>query len=58
MEIIVLDIRYADQCGWVSVLGVSLWNADAHLLHVERSHGRWRFDLLWLRPLVMKLRGF
>jgi len=46
------------QC-WVGVLGLEIGERfDAHLFYIEFDWGFWKFDLLWLRPLIHKIKDY
>jgi len=49
-EIVIQDDRY-----WISFLDISSDNFYA-LLHIEYDMGHWKFDFLFLRTLIFKIR--
>ena len=56
MRFELLSLSIGPEGSWFSLLSFEgAWHQSA-LLHIERDLGHWKFDLLWLRPLYLRVR--
>lgn len=54
-DIEILDLHVNDDQWWFGVLGFEYGDFDGHLFYIENDMGYWKFDLLFLRHLWLKI---
>jgi len=56
MELHLFSFYYEPWCWWVDLLNIATNTYNGSLFVLEHNNGVWRWDVLWLRELVLKLR--
>jgi hypothetical protein len=41
---------------WIALVGIEVRDYHGHLFYLENNEGEFKFDLLWMRPLLLKMK--
>lgn len=56
MRFSIFECAKYDKHWWVSLVGIEIGDGEMYLFHVERDMGVWKFDILFLRKLIHRIR--
>jgi hypothetical protein len=51
---LLFDIAISHDQWWIGIANIERYDFDGHLFYLEKQHGYWKCDILWMRTLILR----